>query len=112
MPSRLVTGVIGGFWLGMTGWMIYREVVPTMLAETSPSYLINLTDEIGSPTVNWKIFLNNKKIGACTSQIHMNEDLTYEFRNVMRFSEFFGIRQVDCAYRVTEERRLQSMRAK
>src|SRR6185295_10727758 len=76
MPSRLITGAIVLFWLGMTTWLIYREVVPMMRAGLSPSYLIDLTDEIGSPMVSWKITMNGKRIGSGTTQIHVNEDRT------------------------------------
>src|SRR5262245_28627607 len=86
MPSRLFTATVVVFWLGMTALLFYREVLPMMLAEDSPSYLINLTDEIGSPKANWFLFLNKKPAGKCVSLIAM-EGLSYEFRCSMRFSQ-------------------------
>ena len=43
--ARLTAAIII-FWLGMTGWLIQREVVPMMIADAAPALHINLLDEV------------------------------------------------------------------
>jgi hypothetical protein len=85
MPSRLVTAGILLFWLTMTGWLIEREVVPMMIADASPSYRIDLTDEIGSPQVAWHVLSDGKRIGGAISQIVVNDDRSFEFHSKYSF---------------------------
>ncbi|MSQ95186.1 MAG: hypothetical protein EXR98_11610 [Gemmataceae bacterium] len=69
MPPRLITGAILAFWLGMTGWLLYREVMPAMLAEVSPSYMPDFTEELSTPVVTWTIFRDGVQIGHANSRI-------------------------------------------
>jgi hypothetical protein len=69
MPPRLITGAILAFWLGMTGWLLYSEVVPAMLAEVSPSYMPDFTEELSTPVVTWTIYRNGDQIGHANSRI-------------------------------------------
>jgi hypothetical protein len=105
------------FWIGMTGLLTYREILPMMLAEVSPTYKIDLTDEIGAPLVGWSMLLKGERIGSATSSVHVKEDRTYEFRSNLRFENFmpFGkvlpvrLRNAANTYRVTEEGKLRSL---
>jgi hypothetical protein len=116
MPPRLQTGAIILFWLAMTGWLLYREVVPMMLADISPSYTIDLTDEIGAKPVSWLISLNGSRIGLGVSVVRPAEDRTYEFKTTLRFEKFekagMVIKKFQSMYRVTEEGKLRAMSAK
>src|SRR4051794_40370304 len=116
MPSRFATAAIILFWLAMTGWLIEREVVPMMIAEDSPSYQVNLTDEIGSPIVNWTVLRDGKRIGSGTSSIHAHDDRTHEFRSNFNFDGFevlgFAVRRLESNYRVTGKGRLEALSAK
>ena len=114
-----MTGFILAFWLTMTGWLIHREVVPMMVADISPSYQIDLTDEIGSPMVGWVVFRDKKRIGSGTSKINTTEERAFEFRSIFNFDQFHigvkplqvQINQIESMYRVTEEGKLQALSA-
>jgi hypothetical protein len=126
MPPRLFTGAIIIFWLAMTGWLIEREVMPMMLADASPTYQVDLTDEIGSPLVRWKVWrVTHKKgedikehIGDGDSKIQVNEDRSSEFRSTLRFKEdklallFVQIRRLENVYCITEDGKMLSSSAK
>ncbi|MBI1832410.1 MAG: hypothetical protein HYR84_13285 [Planctomycetes bacterium] len=116
MPSRIVTAAIVLFWLVMTGWLIYREVVPLMLADASPTYTPDLTDEIGSPQVDWKILRNGKRAGRATSQVISNDDRTYTFKSTYRFRQFViglaEIRNMELVYKITDAGKLQFLATK
>jgi hypothetical protein len=117
MPPRLITGAILVFWLGMTAWLIQREVVPQMLADASPSYQPDLTDEIGAPLIGWRLFRGDKPIGSATSRVvrAMEEidgkereldDRSYEFRTVFNLDAAdLPIRKLEASQRFSEDRK-------
>lgn len=129
MPSRLITGAILLFWLGMTGWLIQREVVPMMLADAAPAYQIDLTEELewtdengglrrGSIDVRWSVDLDGKRLEkAARSNVIANEDRTYDFRSFYYFDEKmikianWDVEQLDNSYRVTQDGKLVSVSA-
>lgn len=133
MPSRLITGAILVFWLGMTGWLIQREVVPMMLADAAPAYQIDLTEELewternggtrrGSNEVRWTVDLNGERqTKAARSRVVANEDRTYEFRSFFQFDkdllkiEALGfkidIEEMENMYRVTRDGKLLAVSA-
>jgi hypothetical protein len=116
MPPRLITGAILAFWLVMTGWLIEREVVPMMLADVSPSFQPDLTDEIGSPVVAWTVLQDGKRLGSANSRVHAIDDRTFEFQSSMRFNQFtFGplnVQEIDHMYRVSEDQKLLTVTTK
>ena len=120
MPPRLITGAIIAFWLTMTGLLIHREVVPMMLAEVSPHYQPDLTDEIGSPLVGWTVLHEGKRIGSATSKVTGNDDGSYEFRSTFHFDKLalgpeklrINIRLMENTYRVTETGKLLAVSTK
>ena len=116
MPSRLITTAILAFWLIMTGWLIQREVVPMMLAEASPTYQPDLTDEIGSPEIAWRVLRDGKRIGSARSRILSHDDRTREFHVAYQFSQFtiglIDVEKIDLTYRVSEEGKLLALATK
>jgi hypothetical protein len=116
MPPRLITGAILAFWLVMTGWLIEREVVPMMVADVSPSFQPDLTDEIGSPVVAWTVLQDGKRLGSATSRVHGNDDRTFEFQSSYQFNQFtigpVEIQQIEQRYKVSEEGKLMSVTVK
>jgi hypothetical protein len=116
MPPRLITGAILAFWLAMTGLLIQREVVPMMLADVSPSFQPDLTDEIGSPVVAWTVLRDGKRIGTASSSVRSNDDRSFEFQSSYLFNHFtmgpVEIHQIDQTYRVSEEGKLLTLVAK
>jgi hypothetical protein len=113
MPSRLITGAILLFWLAMTAWLIEREVVPSMLAEISPTFQPDLTDEIGSSLVHWNVLRNGEMIGRADSKVVANNDRTYSFCSSLRLEKAhpFGIatKLLETTYCVSEEGKLKSL---
>ena len=118
MPPRLITAGILLFWLTMTSWLVEREVVPMMIADASPAYQIDLTDEIGSPLVGWTVLRDGQRIGTATSKIRVNDDRTFEFRSSHHFLAGklgFGpasIKNVESTFRVNEEGKLLDIAAR
>jgi hypothetical protein len=116
MPPRLITGAILAFWLVMTGWLIEREVVPMMVADVSPSFQPDLTDEIGSPVVAWTVLQDGKRLGSANSRVHANDDRTFEFQSSYQFNHFtmglVEIQQIEQRYKVSEEGKLLTLSAK
>jgi hypothetical protein len=116
MPPKLITAAIIAFWLAMTGLLIQREVVPMMIANASPNFQPDLTDEIGSPLVTWMVFKDNDRIGAGTSRVTANNDGTFELRSNFRFDELaFGpvhLRSMENMYRVDAQGKLLAFSTK
>ena len=116
MPPRLITGAILAFWLVMTGWLIEREVVPMMLADVSPSFQPDLTDEIGSPVIAWTVLKDGKRLGSANSRVQANDDRSVEFQSSYQFNQFtmglVEIQQIDQRYKISEEGKLLTLSAK
>ena len=108
MPPRLITLAIIAFWLTMTGFLIHYEVMPMMLAEVSPHFQPDLTDEISSPLVGWTVLRDGNRIGSGTSKVIANDDGQFEFRSSFHFEKLSignsaHIRSLENVYRVTED---------
>ena len=113
MPSRLMIAAILAFWLGMTGLLIQREVVPMMVADASPTYQLDLTDEIGAPLLGWHIKRDGKRVGSATSRIVAKEDRSYEFHSTFHFDQaFFQVKQIESVDRINEDFKLQGLSIK
>ena len=111
MPPRLVSGAIVAFWLVMTAWLIEREVVPMMLADASPSYMPNFTDEIGTPTILWFVERDGTRIGSATSRIMAGKGHTFEFHSTFLFNEKVPLlRQVNSVDRLGEDGKIRGMK--
>ncbi len=110
MPPRIIIVAILAFWLTMTGFLIHREVLPMMLADVSPNFQPDLTDEIGSPLVGWTVLRDSERIGSGTSKVHANDDGKFEFRSTFHFDNLSigpaHIRLMENMYRVTEDGKL------
>ena len=113
MPSRLMIGAILAFWLGMTSLLIQREVVPMMVADASPTYQLDLTDEIGAPLIGWQIKREGKRAGSATSRIVAKDDRSYEFHSTFHFDKAFSnIKQIESVDRINEDGKLQGLSIK
>lgn len=114
MPPRIITAAILAFWLTMTGLLIHHEVVPMMLADVSPTFQPDLTDEIGSPLVGWTVLRDGEEIGSGTSKVNAQEDGNYEFRSNFHFKKLaigpekhrLHVRQMENSYVVTDKGKL------
>lgn len=113
MPSRLITAAILAFWLGMTAWLIHREVVPMMIADSSPTYVPDLTDEIGAPMIAWRILHKGQAAGSATSVVQALDNRAFEFRSTFFLkSDFYHVSRIESMQRVNEDGSLRAMRVK
>jgi hypothetical protein len=124
MPPRFITAAIVIFWLGMTGWLIYREVVPTMIADAAPPFHIDLTEEIewteknggkrGS-FVRWNVDYNGKRVGKAYSRVVARPDRSYEFQSNFDFEERkftvgpISVDKMQNMYRIAEDGKLAAL---
>lgn len=63
MPPRWMSLLIIGFWLVMTGWLCWNEVIPDLLAERTPLYTVDLVDEAQTqrPQLRWTVLLTEEE---------------------------------------------------
>lgn len=87
MPPRWLTALIVAFWLGTTGWLVYREVVDRVHSGEPPRFAIDLTDEVSSNTISWNVLQKGERIGMGRSWVHRRRDRTFVFRSEFRFHE-------------------------
>jgi hypothetical protein len=118
MPSRTVVAGILLFWLGMTTWYMVRERAFPWLREDSPArFRIELTDEVGVSTVNWKVFFQQKPVGQGRTETKMLHDRSFELSSHFRFDALSPVKNVEVktfhtAYRVDREGNLLGISAK
>lgn len=111
MPPRVIVFVVVVFWLAMTGVLVEREIVPRWRSGNAPSYTIELTDEVGSPQVEWLVYQGSTKIGRGISHIRRLPDRTFEMSQQFRFDALtisaliaeISVKRLDSVYRVTRE---------
>lgn len=87
MPSRGTIALIILFWLGCAAWYVSRELAPRWGLEEVPPYHIDLTDEIGTPSITWNVLLDKKRIGLGTTRIRRLDANTFELAGDMRFEK-------------------------
>jgi hypothetical protein len=118
MPSRSLTVAIVLFWVGMTGWLTYREIWPWLGPEQPPPFTIDLADEAqNNMPVRWSVFLNGENCGYSRTWVVFRErDDTFELHGEFKLwhsslkegQPTFVIRSM---YRVSREGELRDFRA-
>src|SRR5471030_1683909 len=97
MPPRFLTLTILAFWLGMTGWLAYRDLWPRWRAGEPPPYSIDLADEARrqSVPVLWTVYrrlpgmVKDERIGRLhTWVVYRDEDDTFELHGEMNNPQF------------------------
>lgn len=115
MPPRSVVAALVVFWLAADGWLFYREVWPYWRAGDPPPYTIDLTEELGDPSVDWEIYKKDKKIGRAASSVQRQRDRTYNLHMEFRFDELriliLHIRKLAGDYHISEDGELLGMAA-
>src|SRR5262245_20033389 len=106
MPSRPMIAAIVLFWLGMAAWYVGREIVPRWGIGDIPPIHIDLTDEVGNPSISWKVFNKDKLAGRMITQIRRLDADAFELRSELRATELkllgiLEIRKLDTRYRIT-----------
>lgn len=115
MPPRPVVAVLLAFWLAADGWLFYREVWPYWGAGDPPPYTIDLTEELGNPSVTWDILKKDERIGYATSHVKRQHDRTYNLQMEFRFDKFrvliLHVRKLTGDYHISEDGDLLGMTA-
>lgn len=114
MPSRPMITLILLFWLGAVSWYVLREVAPRWGVERAPPFHIDLTDEVGRPSIDWDVFSKGKRIGDLMTKVRRLDADRFELSGLFRSTQlqFLGveIRKVDVIYQVTPEGKLLEAR--
>jgi hypothetical protein len=120
MPPRNLTLAIVAFWLGITGWMVYRDLWPRLHSGEPPPFAIDLTDEVSvgnvlgqgpgaqftAQAIPWSIQLRGKRIGYALTRVQRHEDRTFELVAELRFDPKLDagpleVKRVTSSYHVT-----------
>src|SRR5207249_2935799 len=105
-PRGFVVAVVA-FWLATTCVLIQRDILPRMRAGDAPAYTIEITDEAGSPQVEWLVYRKNEQIGRGLTQVLRQPDRTFELSQRFRFESFdipvlfakFSLKRLETKYR-------------
>jgi hypothetical protein len=115
MPPRPVVVAVLAFWLAADGWLFYREVWPYWGTNDPPPYTIDMTEELGKPSVDWDIYQKDDKIGDGWSRVERQRDRTYMLRTEFRFEKLkvliLHVRKLKGVYHISEDGQLLGMTA-
>lgn len=78
MPPRVVAGLIVAFWLGTTGYLVYREWWPWFNADTAPPFTVDLADEAAPQYALWSIWRDDQQIGTAATSMTLQKNDTFE----------------------------------
>ncbi|MCE9565568.1 MAG: hypothetical protein K8U57_26395 [Planctomycetes bacterium] len=86
MPTRRSIALILAFWVSVTSYVLYRDVVPVMFASGPPPIAIDLADEAAQNIpIRWTLTWNGKPAGKLTTQMrYIDSDDTFRFTNDYR----------------------------
>lgn len=118
MPPRWLSAAIVVFWLGMTGWLGWREYWPRWHAGDPPPFHIDLVEEVqrASPRTPWAVLQDGQPTRRAESWVeHRPADDTFalglEFKKGIGLPRPAGgllpqVRLTSSLYRVTRDGRL------
>jgi len=118
MPSRPWMFTIVVFWLGATGWSLYRDLWPRLKARDAPPFTIDLAEEAGGrhAAALWKVLWKGQRVGKAETwvQRHAPDD-TYELHSEYTFDNFrigiVEVKMMESMHRVTKEGELREVLA-
>src|SRR5436309_379300 len=116
MPSRHFALAIVAFWIGTTGWMLYRDVLPQLKAHDGPPFTIDLAEEAGGKraAAHWIVRWKGQRVGSAHSWVQRYApDDTYELHSRYQFENFklssLEMRTMDSWHRVTNDGELREV---
>src|SRR5262245_40767308 len=87
LPRYLTIGVVA-FWLTTSGWLLYREILPSFRSGQPPPFTIDLADEaqLKIQRIHWTILRadkgGEKQIGRARTWVdHRSADDTFELHS-------------------------------
>jgi hypothetical protein len=122
MPPRWLSVAIIAFWLGMTGWLVWRELWPRWRAGDPPPYHIDLVEEVQRASTHktlWAVIEDDHETTPAESWVDYS-DKDDTFTLVLKFKErppfrppagglLPRMRFVSSKFRVTREGRLHEL---
>src|SRR4051794_32793685 len=80
MPPRWLSLVIVAFWMGTTGWLLWRDVWPMWRPGEPPAYTIDLTAEVhrAKPHIRWTVAQNDRYVFRAETWVDSPEADVYE----------------------------------
>lgn len=95
------------FWLAVAGWYVAREIAPHWGKEEAPPFHIDLTDEVGRPSIDWDVYSGGAKVGDLTTSIRRLDADRFELAARFRSNQLkvlgVEIRMGDLKYTVTPD---------
>jgi hypothetical protein len=121
MPLRHHVAAIVLFWVGMTGWMLYRDVWPWLGPGEPPPFSIDLADEVQAVDTRWKVIKDDKEKGYAHTNVRYNgRDDTYELNGEFKLwsagrsgihAASLADQVINSMYRVNRQGELRGMEA-
>jgi hypothetical protein len=120
MPARHFVVAIVLFWMAATGWLVYRDIWPSVRPGEPPPFTIDLADEVKSAAENrWKVFQNGEEKGYAVTFVRPRlDDATYEVKGEFRLWPSIELRgkgdpeqKITSMYRLTREGELREVEA-
>ncbi len=118
MPSRPWILAIIAFWIGTTGWTLYRDLWPRFKARDAPPFTIDLAEEAGGEhtAATWAVRWRGQRVGGAKTwvQRHAPDD-SYELHSKYKFHSFrigvVEVQKMDSMHRVSKDGELREVRA-
>jgi hypothetical protein len=115
MPSRKMTLGIVVFWLGATGWMLYRDLWEK--AGQPPPFTLDMADEVRTGSVLWDLCFNGDFVGEVNTTLKRTPQRQFELackylpnpRN--RGAGGLPVRDITGTYLITPRGELRRVRA-
>jgi hypothetical protein len=89
MPPRWLSAAIVVFWLGMTGWLAWRELWPRWRAGDPPPFHIDLVEEVhraNTQKIRWAVLEDDHETTSAESSVGYDEKAD-AFALVLTFKE-------------------------
>ncbi len=123
MPPRWLSAAIVVFWLGMAGWLAWRELWPRWRAGDPPPFHIDLVEEVDRANSNnkirWAVIEDDQQTTSAESSVHYRaKDDTFALalrftdrpRHLQRPGRLPQMRFIESSFRVTREGSLRELK--
>jgi hypothetical protein len=87
MPPRWLSLLIIAFWMGTTGWLLWRDVWPMWRPGEPPAYTIDLTAEVhrSQPRIRWMVFQNDLYVFRAETWVDSPEPDVYALHATAKY---------------------------
>lgn len=85
MPSREARIIVIVFWMVMTSWLVYRDLLPQW-GFGELNYRVLLADRAVEETSRWRILLDGKRLGSVHSIVRPETDGSHRLKTSVEFN--------------------------